>query len=79
LHPHNSGWAASSDELPERMRQKIDGEKCLISILWGLNRIHSLIDIAKGIPYNTALFCEQVVPSLVADITSPGRWKTLKG
>jgi hypothetical protein len=31
--PRDSVWAASRDELPQRIKQKIDTEKCLVSIL----------------------------------------------
>jgi histone-lysine N-methyltransferase SETMAR len=78
-YPHESVWAASREDVPERLRQKIDTEKCLISILWSVNGIHSLLDIPKGMTYNTAFLCDTVIPSLIADITSRGRRKTLKG
>jgi hypothetical protein len=29
----DSVWAVSPDELPQRLKQKIDTEKCLVSIL----------------------------------------------
>jgi hypothetical protein len=48
----DSIWAASrDDELPQRIRQKIDTEKCLISILWSVNGIYSLLDVFKGRRY----------------------------
>jgi hypothetical protein len=78
-YPHDSAWAPSRDELPERVSQKIDTEKCLISVFWSVNGIHTLFDVPKGSTYNTAFFSDQVVPSLVEGITSRGRRKTLKG
>jgi hypothetical protein len=41
-------WAASHDELYRRIKQKIDMEKCLISIRWSVSRIQSLLDVARG-------------------------------
>jgi hypothetical protein len=32
-HPRDSIWAASHDESPQCIKQKIDTEKCLVSIL----------------------------------------------
>jgi hypothetical protein len=64
---------------PEKASQKIDTEKCLISIFWSINGIHTLLDVPKGSMYNTAFFCDQVVPSLIHAITSHGRRKTLQG
>jgi hypothetical protein len=75
----DSAWAVSRDDLPERTRQKIDTEKYLISILWSVDGIHSLVDVPKGASYNSAFFCSAVVPSLVAELTSGTRRKTLKG
>jgi hypothetical protein len=59
--------------------QKIDTEKCLISIFWCVNGIHTLLNVPKGSTYNTAFFCDQVVPTLVEGITSHGYRKMLKG
>jgi hypothetical protein len=41
-HPRDSVWAASPDELPQRVTPTIDTEKCLVSILWSVSRIHNL-------------------------------------
>jgi hypothetical protein len=58
---------------------KIYIEKCLISVFCSADGIHSLLDVPKGSTYNTAFFCDQVIPSLVQGITSRGRRKTLQG
>jgi hypothetical protein len=50
--PNDSISAASRDELPQRTKQKIDTEKCLVSILWSVSRIHSFLDVPKGTTYN---------------------------
>jgi histone-lysine N-methyltransferase SETMAR len=86
-YPRDFTWPASRNDLPEKIRQKIDTEKCLISILWSVYGIHSLVDLPKGTSYNSAFFCSAVVllcccavvPSLVAELTSDTRPKTLKG
>jgi hypothetical protein len=62
-YPHNSAWTTSRDELPEKVSQKIDIEKCLISIFSSVNGIHTLLDVPKWSTYNTAFFYNQVVPS----------------
>jgi hypothetical protein len=67
--PHNSAWAASGDALPERVTQKIDTEKCQMSILWSVNGIHSHIDLPKGSLYNTAFFCDQVVEGVPPQVS----------
>jgi hypothetical protein len=77
--PHNSAWATSRDELPERVSPKIGIEKGVISVFWSANGSHSLFDVPKGSTYNTAFFCDQVIPSLVQRITSRGRRKALQG
>jgi histone-lysine N-methyltransferase SETMAR len=78
-YPNESIWAESRDEVPVRIKQTIDAEKCLISILWSVKGIHSLIDIPKGESYNSVFFCNAVVPSLVANICSDQRRRSLKG
>jgi hypothetical protein len=78
-YPHNSAWATLRDGLSERMSQKIDTEKCEISIFWSVNGIHTLFDVPKGSKYHRAFVCDQIVPSLVHGITSHGRRKTLQG
>jgi hypothetical protein len=77
-YPHDSAWGASRDELRERVTQKIDTEKCLISILWSVNAIQSLSDAPKGNTYNIAFFSRQGVRSSIHGITFHGRRKTLE-
>jgi hypothetical protein len=55
-----SNMAPSQDEVSERIKQRFDAEKCLISIIWSLNGIHSLSDIPKGITYNSPLKFRQM-------------------
>jgi hypothetical protein len=33
-YPRDSVWATSGNEVPQRIKQKIDAEKCLVSLLW---------------------------------------------
>jgi hypothetical protein len=51
-YPRDSVWAASRDELPQRIKQKINTEKFLVSIIWSVNGIHSLFDVPKRTTYN---------------------------
>jgi hypothetical protein len=67
-YPCDSVWAASHDQLPRRIKQKNDAEKCLISILWLVSGIHSLLDVPKGIIYNTAFFTDDVIPGLIENV-----------
>jgi hypothetical protein len=45
---HDSAWAVPRHELPQYIQQKIDTENCLVSILWSVSGIHSLLDVPKG-------------------------------
>jgi hypothetical protein len=75
---HSGVWARSREEVPERIKQKMDTEKCGISIIWFVNRIHSLFDVPKDIAYNSTFFYDSVVSDLVESICSHSRRKTLK-
>jgi hypothetical protein len=77
-YPRYSIWALSRDEVPERVSQRIDTEKCLISLLWPVNGIDSPGDVQKGSTYNSALFCDTAIPNLFDGITSHSRRKSLK-
>jgi hypothetical protein len=72
-------WAASRDEVPQHIKQRIDMEKCLISILWSVNGIHSLFDVFKGTVYNIAFFTDAIMPNLTEKVRSRTRRRTLKG
>jgi hypothetical protein len=74
-YPHDSTSAGTRDDLPVSIKPEIDAEKYLISVIWSVNRIHSLVDIRKGESYNSAFFCDVVVPSLIGDIRSRSRRK----
>jgi hypothetical protein len=54
-------------------------EKCLISVIWSVNGIHSLLDVPKGIIYNIAFFCDVVIPDLLEKACAGSRRWTLKG
>jgi hypothetical protein len=74
----DAAWEASRDELPERIKRKIDPRKCLISVLWSVTEIHHLIDVRPGMKYNSSFFCDVVMPGLIQNMTSSSRRKTLK-
>jgi hypothetical protein len=68
----------SRDEVPERIKRKIDIRKCLISIIWSVNGVHSLLDVPKDIAYNSTFFCDSVGSDFVESICTYSRRKTLK-
>jgi hypothetical protein len=78
-YPYGSVWAAPHEELSQRIRQKIDGEKCLVSILWSVNGIRSLLDVPKETTDNTAFLTDVVMPSLIENVRARTRRKTLNG
>jgi hypothetical protein len=53
--------------------------KCLVSILWLVNGIQSLLNVPKGTMCNTAFFIDAVMPSLIENVRSRTRKETLKG
>jgi len=71
-------WAASRDEVPDEVRTKVI-RKCMISLIWGVAGIQSLIAVPKGMKYNTEFFCQQFVPDLKSNICSGARRRILKG
>jgi hypothetical protein len=77
-YPNESVWAGSGDEVSVRIKQTIDTEKSLISVLWSANGIHSLVEIPKGESCNSSFFCSVIVPSLVEDICSGSGRRSLK-
>jgi hypothetical protein len=77
-YPCGSVWARSHDEFPQRIKQKIHTEKCLVSILWSVNGIHSLLIMPKG-THNTAFFADAVMANLIENVQPQTGRKTLKG
>jgi hypothetical protein len=75
----DSIWAQSRDEVSERISQKIDSEKCLISVFWCVNGIHSLADMPKGSIYDSVFFCDIIVSRLVQGLCSDSARRSLKG
>jgi hypothetical protein len=75
---HQSVWVPSRDEVPEIIRQRIDAEKCLISIIWSVNGINNLLDVPKEIIYNSIFFCDVAVPDLLENVGARSRRRTLK-
>jgi hypothetical protein len=77
-YPHDSIWAGYRDELLVQINPEIEVEKCLISVIWSVNGIDSLVDISKGELYNSAFFRDVVVPSLIDNICLRSRRKKRK-
>jgi hypothetical protein len=76
--PPDKAWEASRDELPERIKRKIDRGKCLISLLWSVNGIHYFIDVPPEMKYSSSFFCDTVMPGLIQNNTFNNRRKMLK-
>jgi hypothetical protein len=48
-----------------KTQSKIHTEKYLILIIWSVSGIHNLLDILKGIAYNSTSFCDSIVSDLL--------------
>jgi hypothetical protein len=73
---------ASRDEFLQRIKQKMDTVKYLVSILRSVNRIHGLLGVPKGTLYNVAFFTDAVMPCLIENIwlrTCRNTQKSLQG
>jgi hypothetical protein len=77
-YPHFGIWAASRDEAPKTPMTKHDTENCMISIIWSISGIHSLLRLTKGMKYNSQYFCQHVIPHIQQNICSSSRRKSLK-
>jgi hypothetical protein len=75
---HQLVWVPSRDKVPEKIKQRIDTEKCPISVIWSVNGIHSLLDVPKGITYNNTFFCDVVIPDLLENVHAYSRRRILK-
>jgi hypothetical protein len=65
--------------MPQIPKQRIQFEKCLISIIWGSTGTKSLLYVPKDMKYNTTFFVESVIPDLVEHVCQESRRKTLRG
>jgi hypothetical protein len=64
--------------VPEIPKQKVQSEKCLVSIIWGSTGIKTLLSVPKGMKYNIIFFVESVAPDLVEHVYQESRRKTLR-
>jgi hypothetical protein len=76
---HQLVWVPSRDEIPERIKQKIEMKNCLILVIWSVNRIHNLLDMSKKTIYKSTFFYDVVVPDLLENIHRHSRRQTLTG
>jgi hypothetical protein len=65
--------------MPEILKQIIQSEKCLISIILGSTGIKSLLSVPKGMKHNTTFFIESVVPDSVEHICQESQRETSRG
>jgi hypothetical protein len=78
-HHYPAALSETRDLVPTRTEQTIDTENCLISVIWSVNGIHSLLDVSKGTTYNSTFFCQSVLPDLIRNLGAHSRRRTLKG
>jgi hypothetical protein len=64
-------WSSREDSTKDRYR------KCLISIIWFANGVHSLLDVLKG-RYLIVCFSQSIVLDLVRDIYEDWQKRMLK-
>jgi hypothetical protein len=76
---HQSVWAQSRNDIPERIKQRINTEKCLVSIIWSVNGIHSLFDLPKETIYNSTFFYDIALPNFIRNLCTHSQRSTLKG
>jgi hypothetical protein len=73
-------WAASRDAVPETLMTKIDPEKCMISIIWSISGIHSLLALTKDVKYkfNSQYLCQYGIPDIQQRMCSSSHTQPLK-
>jgi hypothetical protein len=77
-YPHAAVWATLRDEVPERIKQKTDNEKSLVSIVWFINGIHSPLDVPRGIANINPFFYDSIVFGFVESICAHSQRKTVR-
>jgi hypothetical protein len=60
-------------------KQKMQSDKCPISVIWGSRGIKSTLYVPTGMKYNITFFVELVVPELVEHVCHESRRKTFRG
>jgi hypothetical protein len=83
-YPRDSIWASSRDEVPERVSQKIDTKKCLISLFWSAMESTALLMFQKAahiIRHSFAILSYQIcltellyIPEENYSKVSPSAW-----
>jgi hypothetical protein len=77
-YPGDSVWAASLDKFLNAS-SGIGIEKCLVSILWSVDRIRSPFDAPKETTCNIEFFTGAVMFNLIENTRSRIRMRVLKG
>jgi hypothetical protein len=76
---HYGVWAAFRDDIPETLMTEIDTEKFMISIIWSISGIHSLLPLTKAMKYkcNSSSFCQHIIPDIQHNICASSHRETL--
>jgi histone-lysine N-methyltransferase SETMAR len=77
-HLHYGVWAAFRDAVSETSMTTMSAEKDMISIIWSISGIRSLLALTKGMKSksNSQCFCQHVIPDIQQNICSSSRRKT---
>jgi histone-lysine N-methyltransferase SETMAR len=76
--PPESGWAASREDLPTIPRRCFKAKKVLITIIWNVTGIVSLLALESGSRFNSYYFCTEVIPDMEVNLLRGTRKKTLR-
>jgi hypothetical protein len=76
---HDLAWAPSRATLPTRTSKKIQTRKYVISIIWLMSGIHSLLALPAGVPYDAEFFDASGLLDIATNLCDGKHRKTLRG
>jgi hypothetical protein len=77
--PHSGVWAASREEVLETAMTKLETEKHMISTIWSLSGIHSVLTLAKDMKCISQYFCQHLILDIQQHNCPSSHKMTLKG
>lgn len=71
-NPRNMMWLEEGHEIPERPKKTIGSKKVMISVIWGVTGIISIVMLPIGQKFNRNFFEQNVLGDLASKISTQG-------
>jgi hypothetical protein len=62
---HSTKWSVSRDDVPQKVKQQIEAQKFMLTVIWGIDGFHVVGLMIEQHSYNTQYFLSHILEPLL--------------